>query len=214
MKPRFMRKSPIYIFSRKHINGNNAVKVDRRMKNKNVPDRLFCKIPQKEQKYKQVGKKFQIKHTQVRVQTSLSWNDLKPDESISEGVVQRGVRAENKKKKEKKENCSNRETGLAVCWWKTNRRRKRSPNKKSNHSLASVGITPLMWHTWNAWAVIELVKQKKKEKRLKTKVFSLFFCGKFHTTYCENESTLLKIVVLERTAVFEGCTTSQRRGGV
>lgn len=97
MKPLFVRKTLIYIFSRKHINGNNAVKVDRRTKNKNVPDLLFAKPPKKN-KIQTSTKKFQIKHTQVRVQTSLSWNDLKPDESISEEVVQRGVRADNKKK--------------------------------------------------------------------------------------------------------------------
>lgn len=172
---------------------------------------FFLQNPPKRAKIQASTKKFQIKHTQVRVQTLQSWNDLKPDESISEGVVQRGVRADNNNKTKK---SSNRETGLAVCWWKTNRRRKRSHNNKSNHSLASIGITPLMWHTWNAWAVIELVKkEKRKEKEAEDESFKFVFCGKFHTTYWENKSTLLKIVALERTAVFEGCTTSQRRRG-
>lgn len=168
MKPLFMRKSLIHIFSRKHINGNNAVKVDRRTKNKNVPDRLFCKIPQKEQKYKQVGKFF--KSNTHRSELKPRWAEMTSNLSRSlRGLCNEACAQITKKKKKK---CSNRETGLAVCWWKTNRRRKRSPNNKSNHSLASIGITPLMWHTWNAWAVIELVKQKKKrkEKRLKTKV--------------------------------------------
>lgn len=58
MKPLFMCKTLIYIISRKHINGNNAVKNDRRTKNKNVPDLLFAKSPKKSKntsKYEKVS---------------------------------------------------------------------------------------------------------------------------------------------------------------